>query len=150
MKLTLNSSPTTPNPTPQPLLTYYKPMFMHVLQNIQKAFILLSIKSIISYMKLGGHVTPTPAHTFTKQTNTILGVGWACKIIIIMLDLTFSADAMFISKNLLSNRNSADPQNIIKYSPAHFFSFNGGLYLNRSSALCSGVFMQVCKVSLMI
>lgn len=93
---------------------------------------------------------PHPAHTFTKQTNTILGVGWACKIIIIMLDLTFSADAMFISKNLLSNRNSADPQNIIKYSPAHFFSFNGGLYLNRSSALCSGVFMQVCKVSLMI
>lgn len=123
---------------------------MHVLQNIQKAFILLSIKSITSYMKLGGHVTPTPAHTFTKQTNTILGVGWACKIIIIMLDLTFSADAMFISKNLLSNRNSADPQNIIKYSPAHFFSFNGGLYLNRSSALYSGVFMQVCKVSLMI
>lgn len=72
-------------------------------------------------MKLGGHVTPTPAHTFTKQTYTILGVGWACKLIIIMLDLTFSADAMFISKNLLSNRNSADPQNIIKYSPAHFF-----------------------------
>lgn len=93
---------------------------------------------------------PTPAHTFTKQTYTILGVGWACKLIIIMLDLTFSADAMFISKNLLSNRNSADPQNIIKYSPAHFFSFNGGLYLNRSSALCSGVFMQVCKVSLMM
>lgn len=78
MKLTLNSSPTTPNPTPTPLLTYYKPMFMHVLQNIQKAFILLSIKSIISYMKLCGHVTPTTAHTFTKQTYTILGVGWAC------------------------------------------------------------------------
>lgn len=77
MKLTLNSSPTTPNPTPTPppLLTYYKPMFMHVLQNIQKAFILLSIKSIISYMKLGGHVTPHPRTHFYQTNIHDLG-GW--------------------------------------------------------------------------